>query len=212
MRAESAARGLACTLAAVVLLVAVPGAAPPLRAAGADPPATPTGPDRSGPATGPRGPQNPADAVAAPVRITARSVGMAARIVPVGLDADGTLEEPPLERTGVAGWYRLGAAPGEPGPAVIVGHRDSRTGPSAFLRVDELEPGDRVRIGRADGSSALFRVRRSEQVDKERFPSAAVYGPVDHAALRLITCAGRFDPGTGRYERNLIVYGSLVRG
>ncbi|MDT0303359.1 class F sortase [Streptomonospora wellingtoniae] len=144
------------------------------------------------------------------MRISIGAIGAAAQIVAVGLDADGTLDEPPLEDTSTAGWYRLGAAPGERGPAVIVGHRDTASGPSVFFRLGELAPGDTVRIGRADGSTAVFRVQRTERVAKDRFPSAEVYGPVDHAALRLVTCAGPFDSAAAHYRRNLIVYARQV--
>ncbi|MUL42850.1 class F sortase [Streptomonospora sp. PA3] len=196
------------------MLLSVPAASALTRSAGGAEPAP--APPAPAPLQHAPGPQAPGDATPAaepaPVRIAAEAIGLRAQVVPIGLDRDGTLDEPPLERTRVAGWYRGGAVPGEPGPAVIVGHRDTRAGPSVFHRLGELVPGDTVRIGRADGSTALFRVRRTERVDKDRFPAAEVYGALDRAALRLVTCAEPFDPASGHYERNLIVYGRLVRG
>ena len=44
---------------------------------------------------------------------------------------------------------------------------------------------------------------------KSRFPTAAVYGPVPDPQLRLITCGGTFDPATGHYLSNVIVFASL---
>ena len=56
----------------------------------------------------------------------------------------------------------------------------------------------------------MFAVDRVEQYAKDRFPSDAVYGDVDGAELRLITCGGEFDDGVGSYEDNVVVYAHLV--
>ena len=39
---------------------------------------------------------------------------------------------------------------------------------------------------------------------KNRFPAEKVYGAIDHAGLRLITCGGDFDPRSGHYEDNVV--------
>ena len=204
--ANTAARGIGTALAAALLLA---GLGPTASAPDA-PPARPDAPEAPKRSPAPQAPGS--DAEPDPVRIAIGAIDLTARLVPIGLDDDGSLDEPPLYRTDAAGWYRLGSAPGERGPAVIVGHRDTRTGPSVFMRLDELTRGDTVRIGRADDSSARFRVVGVERVDKDGFPAARVYGPVDHAALRLVTCAGPFDDGNGAYGQNLIVYGRLMPG
>jgi hypothetical protein len=40
--------------------------------------------------------------------------------------------------------------------------------------------------------------------------SAAVYGPVPDAGLRLITCGGAFDDAAGCYLSNVVVYATPV--
>jgi hypothetical protein len=45
---------------------------------------------------------------------------------------------------------------------------------------------------------------------KARFPTADVYGPAPTAQLRLITCGGTFDPDTGHYLSNVIVFATLI--
>jgi hypothetical protein len=49
---------------------------------------------------------------------------------------------------------------------------------------------------------------------KSRFPSRAVYGAIDHAGLRLITCGGTYDAARHRYLDNVVVFAKLeaVRG
>lgn len=96
------------------------------------------------------------------------------------------------------------------GPAVIVGHIDSAAeGPSVFFRLGELQPGDRVSITRTDGTVASFSVDKVRRYPKELFPTDLVYGDIDHAGLRLITCGGVFDESIGHYLDNIVVFASL---
>jgi hypothetical protein len=46
---------------------------------------------------------------------------------------------------------------------------------------------------------------------KDHFPTAAVYGPVPDAQLRLITCGGTFDPALRSYLSNVVVYAVAAR-
>ena len=63
---------------------------------------------------------------------------------------------------------------------------------------------------RADGSDAVFRVSEVGQYSKTSFPTAAVYGDLDHAGLRVITCGGEFDHAAHSYEDNTVVFADLV--
>ena len=126
----------------------------------------------------------------------------------LGLNEDRTIEVP--ESFASVGWYRYGPTPGELGPAVVLGHVDSYRGPAVFYSLGQLRPGDEIRIDRADGTTATFAVTRLARHAQSAFPTAAVYGDIDHAGLRLITCSGTYDRGTLRYSHNLIVYAELV--
>ena len=44
---------------------------------------------------------------------------------------------------------------------------------------------------------------------KSRFPIRAVYGPIDHAGLRLITCGGTYDAAENTYLDNVVVFARL---
>ena len=125
----------------------------------------------------------------------------------LGLGADGTLEVP--KRGFPAGWYTGGPTPGEMGPAVIAGHVDMN-GPGVFYRLHQMKPGDQVTITRADGSKPVFRVKQVTQYLKDSFPTKLVYGNLDHAGLRLITCGGTFNSRTGHYEDDLVVFADLI--
>ena len=45
---------------------------------------------------------------------------------------------------------------------------------------------------------------------EDAFPTAAVYGDLDHAGLRVITCGGEFDAGAQSYRDNTVVFADLV--
>ena len=121
---------------------------------------------------------------------------------PVGADADGHLEVPPLDRPTLAGWYRHGVSPGETGNAVLVGHVDSAAGPAVFFDLGRLRPGDTVRVTRADAQAvATFAVDGVGSYPKDQLPHRRwSTGPATRPALRLITCGGRFDAVTGNYS------------
>ncbi|MDG4800730.1 class F sortase [Micromonospora sp. WMMD980] len=146
-----------------------------------------------------------------PVRIAIPRIGVDAEVVPVATDDDGALEVPPLERPEVAGWYRPGPAPGQAGNAVLVGHVDSQRGPAVFFDLGRLRPGDTVRVVRADGRTVAFTVDGVGAYPKDRFPTERVYGGDAAARLRLITCGGRFDPRTGSYPDNIVVFATAAR-
>jgi Sortase domain len=144
----------------------------------------------------------------APVRLVIPAIGVATRLVRLGLAAGGGMEVP--TDFGRAGWFAEGPAPGQVGPSVIAGHVDSRTGPAVFYRLRELRAGQAVLVERADGARLRFLVERAESYPKAGFPTAAVFGPVPSATLRLITCAGDFDRARGSYRDNLVVFARLA--
>ncbi len=65
-------------------------------------------------------------------------------------------------------------------------------------------------VTRKDGRTAVFSVTRVARFSKSKFPSRAVYGAIDHAGLRLITCGGTYDAASNRYLDNVIVFARLA--
>ncbi len=143
-----------------------------------------------------------------PTRVIIPSLDVNVRTIELGLRPNGTMEVP---ATGaLAGWYSGAPTPGELGPAVIAAHVRWQGVQGVFADLRKLDPGDQVGVRRADGSTALFEVLRIEQYAKSRFPTQEVYGDIQHAGLRLITCGGDVDPQTGDYSDNVVVYAGLV--
>jgi hypothetical protein len=196
-----------------------PGASAGLNpAAGPAPSAAPTAvagvatgrPDAS---WGPVSSQSPVAASIARAAAGTRPLGV--RIPAIGVDATSLVPLAIIPATGElaaptqfdqTGWYAAGPVPGEPGPAVIAAHVDSRAGPAVFFRLKELTPGDKVYVPRSDGVTATFAVTGVERYPKNAFPTQKVHGPTPDRALRLITCGGSFDYAKRSYWDNIVVY------
>lgn len=151
-------------------------------------------------------PVDEAEPASPPVRIVVPSLGVVAPVTRLGRQPNGELEVP--ADFSVAGWWSRGFEPGQTGPAVIVGHVDSKEGPAVFSNLGELERGDAVDVFRADGNVIEFEVDAIEEHDKDHFPTSRVYGETPGPELRLLTCGGEFDQSAGHYERNVIVWAS----
>jgi LPXTG-site transpeptidase (sortase) family protein len=143
-----------------------------------------------------------------PVGLSIPSLSVTSPVMALGLEDDGTMEVPPGAYP--AGWYEGSPTPGEIGPAVLAAHVDWAGEPGVFHRIRELRPGDEVAVTRQDGSVATFAVDRVEDHPKDEFPTTSVYGDLDHAGLRLITCGGAFDEDTGDYADNVVVFATYV--
>ena len=145
---------------------------------------------------------------ARPTWLSIPSLAIRTRLIHLGLNRNGTLQVP--SSTTVAGWYTKSPRPGTIGSAIIAGHVDSRTGPGIFFWLRTLHRGDRIYVGRADGTMAVFTVTKVRKFAKDKFPTKAVYGPVPDAELRLITCGGIFDRSRGSYLSNVVVFARLA--
>jgi LPXTG-site transpeptidase (sortase) family protein len=158
--------------------------------------------------------QPPTMPASAPVSLSVPAIGIDSPLIELGRNPDGTIEVPPLDDPdATTGWYRGSPTPGEVGPAIILGHVDSRRyGPGVFHDLRELRTGDAIDVARADGSVAHFAVDSVREVPKSDFPTLEVYGNLDHAGLRLITCGGQFDRDAASYQSNIIVFALLVDG
>jgi sortase (surface protein transpeptidase) len=146
-----------------------------------------------------------------PVAVSIPGIGVRSTLVELGVNSKGKMDTP---NPAVAGWFTGGPTPGALGPAVITGHVTWDGAPAVFHRLGTLRRGDQVTVTREDGKTAVFSVSRVARFSKSRFPSRAVYGAIDHAGLRLITCGGTYDAARHKYLDNVVVFAKLeaVRG
>ena len=200
--------GLAAVLAALGLALVAVACSAPRQTVSTIPSSVGTRPPAS-PSAAPSATAKPVPAVP-PASISIPAIGVSAPVMQLGLNSDGTIQVPPLADHNLAGWYKYGAAPGQVGAAVIVGHIDSAAGASVFFNLRNLAKGDRIYVTLADRHVAGFSVDGLQQVPKTSFPTVSVYGHLSYAGLRLVTCGGDFDSATGSYLSDVIVYAHLV--
>lgn len=143
-----------------------------------------------------------------PTSVSIPSLGVTSSVIDLGRQPDDTMEVP--QDATSSGWFTGSPTPGELGPAVLAGHVTWDKKPAVFFELGSMRDGQRVEVSRADGSTAVFEVTDVGQYPKTDFPTDKVYGEVDHAALRLITCGGHFDGETGHHVDNVVVYAKLV--
>jgi Sortase domain len=142
-----------------------------------------------------------------PVSLRIPAIGVNARVIPLGLDASGGVAVPPLSTPFLTSWYDRGSAPGQAGPAVLLGHVDAAAvGPAVFYKLGDLVPGDMVYVTRKDHRTVVFRVTAVALYPQQDFPTREVYGFTPHPTLRLITCGGDYDQQTHLYLDRTIAF------
>ncbi|MCP2343308.1 sortase domain-containing protein [Actinomadura rupiterrae] len=144
---------------------------------------------------------------AVPTRLLIPKIALSA---PLGRVLPGTVQALLPDAPDRARWLASGPSPGEPGAALVLGRLDTASGPGVFAHLGELSPGDIIGVARSDGTVAVFRMTRAEQVPKRRFSESRVLVAGTVPELRLITCAGRYDRARGAYDDNLIVYATFA--
>ncbi len=149
----------------------------------------------------------PPAATAPPIRLLVPKLGIAARVEAVGVDRQGNLAAPSALKD--VAWYTGGAAPGDPGSAIINGHLGVRPGQAVFWDLHRIRAGDLIVVMRSDGTRVTF------VVDGVRtYPRTASVPQLfinnGTPELWLITCSGKWDYGQATYDDRLIVHAHVV--
>lgn len=140
-----------------------------------------------------------------PIRLRIKTLGVRARVVPVGLDKAGAVAIP--KDVDKVGWYELGVPPGASrGSAVLAGHRDGTgQGRGVFYSVGQLNVGDKMMVRTADGVKHGYRVVARELISKHRLPLDELFSVDGPPRLTLISCGGYYDEANGGYQDNVVV-------
>ncbi|MEW1905243.1 sortase [Streptomyces sp. NPDC086147] len=173
----------------------------PLVSMPASPSAQPTSAAADSSAPGDAGPSR----IPVPQKLSIPRLGLSAPVDPVGVAQDGQTEVPPdPERVG---WYRFSPAPGaSAGSSVIVGHVDAKgRGLGVLNALNEVRQGDRVVVGRKDGSTVVYEITARRTMGKKALAASEAFRREGRAVLTLITCAGPYLPDAGGYQNNLVV-------
>jgi hypothetical protein len=154
------------------------------------------------------------------------SLGVRAPLVPTG--ATGAVEKASLtipDDVHTAAWWdgtvsddgrtvhEDAPAPGQPGVAVIAGHIDSATaGPGALYDLKDVKVGATVDIVDSDGYDSRWTVSRPPETTLKTELPAALWVTKGRPTLAVVTCGGPFDPATGHYLDNVIVWATPADG
>ncbi len=151
---------------------------------------------------------------ARPTKLAIPALGIKARIIAVGVDAQRNVEVP--EAIEDVGWYRYGVTPGsDAGSAVLVAHRDGRIGGAGvFYDLGRLRRNDHIMVTDSRGHRHEYRVVAREVVSKTRFAVQAedFFQRSGLHRLTLITCGGTYERSAGGYQSNVIVTALPVTG
>lgn len=129
-----------------------------------------------------------------------------ARVMRLGVKASGELRAP--SNVYDAGWYEGSSKPGEHGAMLIDGHVHGPSKPGVFYRLPNLKEGDSIQVERGDGKVFSYKVVAIEQVDQDKVDMAKALVSMDpnKPGLTVITCSGRYDVRTNKYEQRFVVY------
>jgi hypothetical protein len=148
----------------------------------------------------------------APEHLTYTAVGVDADVDPTGLNTDGTIRVPALDKAAEVDYLDWGTKVGAGRPLVFVCHINGRDGagkviPGGFGRLAHAAVGDMVTVTGRSGAQARYRVARVRTVAKAQFPTS-VYDPTPTPTLVLITCGGQLL--NHNYLSNVIVTADAV--
>ena len=136
-----------------------------------------------------------------PVELVIADRDIAAPVVAVGTEGDGSLQLPAIDEVG---WWIGGAAPADAaGSVVLAGHVDDRTGPGALFSLDGIGQGTVIDV-RTRTTTTSYSVTTVHMYRKHKLP-AELFRADGPRRLVVITCGGPFDFSTGHYRDNLVV-------
>jgi hypothetical protein len=146
-------------------------------------------------------------AAAAPQFVRIGVLDVVAPLVQVGLLPDGGMEIP--DDVDLVGWFAVEGrviSPGDPGTAVLAGHRDSRrSGPGALHALSKVAEGDVIGVFHADGTVSDWRITEILTTPRDELPVAELFTGSGTPRLAVVTCGGWFNLLTRSYSHNTIV-------
>lgn len=129
-----------------------------------------------------------------------------ARVLALAIAPTGALKAP--ANIFDAGWYKDSARPGEPGAMVVDGHVSGPSKPGIFKNLGKMAKGDKIQIERGDGETFTYTVQATKVFDADKLDMSSVMVPIvpGKPGLNIITCAGKYDKATNKYEQRTVVY------
>lgn len=137
-------------------------------------------------------------------------INVIAKILPMSLNSDSTLQSPGDAND--TGWYVDSAKPGKDGAVLLDGHTSATTSIRAiFDRLGEIAKDDNIVVERGDGKKFVYKVVHSETVPLSEVDMSKMLKPYGGAkqGLNLITCTGAWISEKQTLDHRLMVYAVL---
>ncbi len=144
------------------------------------------------------------EALPLPVRLKIPAIKVDAAIESVGLTKDGAVDAPSGPKN--AGWFSLGAHPGEIGSAIIDGHSGWKKGPAVFDTLYKLKKGDKIYVEDETGGTIIFIVREIRKYNPKADAVEVFSSDDGQAHLNLITCTGFWNKIAKSHSQRLVVF------
>lgn len=145
--------------------------------------------------------------------LTIDTLGVAARVLPMGVNEDNSMQAP--TNINDSGWYTGSAKPGVPGAVVIDGHASASNAAVArglFNSLGTLNSGDIITIEKGDGTKISYTVVFKETVALDTIDMQKAMQPYGTATegLNLITCAGQWTDSGDTLDHRTVVYAERI--
>lgn len=138
-----------------------------------------------------------------PSRLRVPSLGVDAKVEPVGVKEDGSMGTP--KDISDVSWYSPGAKPGAPGSAVFAGHvNNGLTNSGVFADLSKIKIGDYVTVSDASGTTKVYRVSSAQEYPADA-STEAIFATSGSQQIVLITCDGDWVPKARTFDKRLVV-------
>ncbi len=141
------------------------------------------------------------------------SAGIRASVVQVGLTPSGEMGSP--DNPFVFGWFNRSAVPGEPGNALLGGHRDyedvdGNIDVGVGWELDEPRVGEQLIMrNAATNRYYVYDIVETATISPDSPEAIRYLSQTRESVVTLITCAGDFDEETHSYAERIIVVALL---
>ncbi len=141
------------------------------------------------------------------------AAGIRASVVQVGLTPDGAMGAP--DNPFVFGWFNRSAVPGEPGNALLGGHRDyedidGRIDVGVGWELDEPRVGEQLIMrNAATNRYFVYEIVETATISPDSPEAIRYLSQTRESVVTLITCAGDFDEATHNYAERIIIVALL---
>ncbi len=142
----------------------------------------------------------------APRVLTIDGLNISARIRPMSLNSDKSIQAP--KNINDSGWYTGSAKPGEAGAMFIDGHASGATRRGLFGYLDTMKNGDTLSVEKGNGEKLTYKVVHVAVVPLDAVDMSKILAPYAGVrnGLNLMSCTGAWVDDAETLDHRVVVY------